>query len=47
MANKGASITFVRTTGGQIIGGFMSVNTTGGGTWVADPYAFIFSISLR
>ena len=42
--NKGATISFVKTTAGKRIGGFSSIPWTTAGSYKADPEAFIFSL---
>ena len=41
---KGATVTFVKTTAGKRIGGFSSIPWTSSGGYKADPLSFIFSL---
>ena len=45
---KGATITFIKTTGGKRIGGFTAIPwTNAGGTYKTDAEAFIFSLDVN
>ena len=44
--NKGATITIVRTSTGNIFGGYASLPWGGGSSYTNDSKAFLFSVSL-
>lgn len=44
---QGATVTYIKSTTGQIFGAFTSMNQTGAGVWVTDPQAFLFSATQK